>query len=190
MKEERLVIEAQQGSEAAVELLIRLTYDDIYRFIRWKVHDAELAWDLAQLTYEKAWKKLHVYQSEQGRFRAWLLAIAHHVCIDHARSKSARQAGMHDHLSDEVPNKADLLDGVLMREEIKEVYAAILDLPDNQRDALLLRYKHDLTFGEMAAVTGESESTVKSRVRRSLIRLRDMLMPSAEARLYKKGEKQ
>ncbi|MBP1994477.1 RNA polymerase sigma-70 factor (ECF subfamily) [Paenibacillus eucommiae] len=159
--------------------MIRHTYDDIYRFVRWKVHDADLAWDLSQMAYEKAWAKLHTFNSEQGSFLVWLMTIAHHICIDHFRSKAVRQAGLNENLTDHVPAEGDFLDGVLMREEIKQVYTAIQSLPEDQRDALLLRYKSELTFTEIAAVTAESESTVKSRVRRSLIKLRDMLRGSS-----------
>lgn len=53
ISEDKWIVEAQQGNEAAVELLIRHTYSDVYRFIRWKIHNDELAWDLAQTVYEK-----------------------------------------------------------------------------------------------------------------------------------------
>lgn len=171
--------------------MISHTYDDIYRFVRWKVNDAELAWDLSQMTYEKAWAKLSSFNGEQGSFRIWLLSIAHHICIDYLRSKAVKQKWLTDNLTDQVPANGDFLDGILMQEEIKQVYAVIQSLPEEQREALLLRYKSELTFTEIAAVTAESESTVKSRVRRSLIKLRDVLSRSADDRLphsYKKGK--
>lgn len=158
-----------------MELLIRHTYSDIYRFIRWKIHNDELAWDLAQTVYEKAWAKLGSYQNEQGSFRAWLMAIAQNVCIDYFRSKSARQAELNQSLSDEITAEEDFLEGILLREEVKNIYAAIHLLPEEQRDALLLRYKYEFTFTEIAAVTHAPESTVKSRVSRSLMKLRDVL---------------
>lgn len=173
--EDKWVIEAQQGNEAAVELLIRHTYSDIYRFIRWKIHNDELAWDLAQTVYEKAWAKLGSFDKEQGSFRAWLMAIAQNVCIDYFRSKGARQSGLNQSLSDEISDERDFLEGILLRDEIKKVYTAIRLLPEEQRDALLLRYKYEYTFSEIAAVTHEPESTVKSRVSRSLMKLRDLL---------------
>lgn len=158
-----------------MELLIQHTYSDIYRFIRWKIHNDELAWDLAQTVYEKAWAKLGGFDKEQGSFRAWLMTIAQNVCIDHLRSKGARQAGLNQSLSDEITDERDFLEGILLREEVKTVYAAMHLLPEEQRDALLLRYKYDFTFPEIAAVTHEPESTVKSRVSRSLLKLRDLL---------------
>lgn len=82
MPEQQWIEEAQAGSEAAVELLIRCTYDDVYRFVRWKVHHDELAWDLTKMTYEKAWAKLATYHSGKGSFRSWLVSIANHLCID------------------------------------------------------------------------------------------------------------
>lgn len=173
--EDKWVIEAQQGNEAAVELLIRHTYSDIYRFIRWKIHNDELAWDLAQTVYEKAWAKLGGFDKEQGSFRAWLMTIAQNVCIDYFRSKGARQSGLNQSLSDEISDERDFLEGILLRDEIKKVYTAIRLLPEEQRDALLLRYKYEFTFSEIAAVTHEPESTVKSRVSRSLMKLRDLL---------------
>lgn len=178
-----MVIQAQQGNEAAVELLIRHTYDDIYRFVRWKVRDADLAWDLSQMTYERAWAKLATFQSDQGSFRAWLLTIAQHICIDYFRSKTARQVSLNENLTVDVPAQGDFLDGVLLREDVRQVYSAIQTLSDVQRDTLLLRYKSELTFTEIAAVTEESEATVKSRIRRSLIKLRDMLSRSTDDRV-------
>ncbi|MCL6458698.1 MAG: RNA polymerase sigma factor [Gorillibacterium sp.] len=178
IQEDKLIEQARQGNEAAVELLIRQTYDDIYRFVRWKVRDVDLAWDLSQMTFEKAWLRLDSFHGEQGSFRAWLLTIAHHVCIDYLRSKAVSQAGQQGSLTEQLAAKGDFLDGVLMREEVKLVYKAIGSLPEDHRDALLLRYKHELSFAEIAAVTETSESTVKSRVRRSLIKLRDLLNPT------------
>jgi RNA polymerase sigma-70 factor, ECF subfamily len=177
IKEEELVIQAQQGNEAAVELLIRHTYEDIYRFVRWKVHDPDLAWDLAQMTYERAWARLDTFDRGQGRFKAWVLAIANHICIDHLRSKAVRQASLNQSLPADLPVQEDFLDGILMREEVRQVYTAIGELPEPQREALLLRYKRELTYQEIAVVTEESESAVKARVRRSLERLRNMLCP-------------
>lgn len=158
-----------------MELLIQHTYSDIYRFIRWKIHNDELAWDLAQTVYEKAWAKLGGFDKEQGSFRGWLMTIAQNVCIDYLRSKGARQAGLNQSLSDEITDERDFLEGILLREEVKTVYAAMLLLPEEQRDALLLRYKYEFTFPEIAAVTHEPESTVKSRVSRSLLKLRNLL---------------
>jgi RNA polymerase sigma-70 factor (ECF subfamily) len=175
ISEEQWITDAQQGNEAAVELLIRQTYSDVYRFIRWKIHNDELAWDLAQTVYEKAWAKLGSYQHEQGSFRAWLMAIAQNVCIDYFRSKSTRQAELNQSLSDEITAVEDFLEGILLREEVKTVYTAMCSLPEEQRDALLLRYKYEFTYTEIAAVTHEPESTVKSRVSRSLMKLRELL---------------
>ncbi|WP_040949825.1 RNA polymerase sigma factor [Gorillibacterium massiliense] len=166
-------------------MLIRQTYDDIYRFIRWKVHDADLAWDLSQMTYEKAWTKLNTYRGEEGNFKAWLLAIAHHLCIDYIRSKAVRQAGLNQSLDERLAAEGDFLDGVLLREDVRQVYQAIQELPDSQRDALILRYKNELTYSEIAAVTEESEATVKSRIRRALIRLRDSLGGRADQTVSK-----
>lgn len=192
ISEDKWIVEAQQGNEAAVELLIRHTYSDVYRFIRWKIHNDELAWDLAQTVYEKAWAKLDSYQNEHGSFRAWLMAIAQNVCIDYFRSKSTRQAELNQSISDEITVDEDFLEGILLREEVKTVYAAICSLPDDQRDALLLRYKYEFTFTEIAAITHEPESTVKSRVSRSLLKLRELLKqtkPNALSHPFKKGVK-
>ncbi|MNO38310.1 ECF RNA polymerase sigma factor SigC [compost metagenome] len=192
ISEEQWIIDAQQGNEAAVELLIRQTYSDVYRFIRWKIHNDELAWDLSQTVYEKAWANLGSYQNEQGSFRAWLMAIAQNVCIDYFRSKNARQAELNQSLSDEITAVEDFLEGILLREEVKTVYTAICSLPEAQRDALLLRYKYEFTFTEIAAVTHEPESTVKSRVSRSLTKLRELLKhpkPNDVLHPLKKGVK-
>lgn len=177
IKDEELVKQAQQGNEAAVELLIRHTYEDIYRFVRWKVHDPDTAWDLAQMTYEKVWSKLQTFEAEHGRFRTWLMSIASHVCIDHLRSKAFREGSLQQTLPEQIPVKEDFLDGILLREEVRQVYSAMEALQEAERNVLLLRYKRGLTFPEIARVTEESESAIKARFRRALIKLRNMLSP-------------
>ncbi|WP_150275347.1 RNA polymerase sigma factor [Paenibacillus tepidiphilus] len=159
-------------------MIIRHTYGDVYRFIRWKVHDSELAWDLAQSVYEKVWTRLDTYIGNQGSFRSWLMAIASNVCIDYYRSKAARQTKATEPGSvnmNEVAADSDFLEGILLREEVAAVYDVIRQLPKEQRDALLLRYKYEYSYKEIAAVLNEPETTVKSRVSRSLQKLRTTL---------------
>lgn len=180
IREDELVAQAQQGNEAAVELLIRLTYEDIYRFVRWKIHDSDVAWDISQMTYEKAWTRLDTYNGNSGSFRAWLLAIARHSCIDYLRSREVRQSGQSASLPENFSEAEDFLDGVLLRDEVRQVYTAMQSLQIHERDALMLRYKQDMTYNEIARITEETEYAVKARIRRALIKLRRMLSGSAK----------
>lgn len=173
MSNEELAQEAKVGNKAAIELLFRRTYQDIFILIHWKTRDYHLAWDLAQETYIKMMLNINIYDPANGDFKKWLIRIAINVVNDYFRSKSFHKKELEEKLDPEQPQSGDLLDGIIIREQKKLLMQSINRLPELQRDAMLLKFIHGLKFREIGDILNISESTVKSRVRLGLIKLKE-----------------
>ncbi len=171
---EELALEAKAGNKAALELLLRGTYQDVFRLIHWKTRDYHLAWDLAQETFAKLLKYISTFDPSLGAFKTWLYKIALNIVNDYYRSRSFKQSQM-DKPLEELQGSGDILDGVLLREEMREFMQAVNTLPQSQRDVILLKFMHGLKFKEISKVLESNEATVKSRARLGLMKLRDLL---------------
>lgn len=172
MTDEELLVDIGNGSMAAVELLIRNHYRNVYRYLLWKTGDSNLSWDLAQTAFEKAWQALDRYDGQKASFRVWIFTIAQNTWIDYLRSANAK------HVLSKLPENLavpDPFESVLMNDEMRVVWLAIEKLPVQQRDAIMLRYREELSYPEIAAILGVPEATVKSRVRLALGKLRKEL---------------
>ncbi len=175
MSDEELAQEAKRGNKAAVELLFRSTYRNVFVLIHWKTRDYHLAWDLAQETYLKMMHALNTFDPSVGSFRPWLMRIAVNTVNDYYRSRSFHNKELEATLDPEQHLSGDLLDEILISEQSKQLMCSVNRLPGPQRDAMLLKFIHGLKFREIGAVLNISESTAKSRVRLGLIKLKEEL---------------
>lgn len=171
--DEELVREIKTGSEAAMEVLTRRYYKTIFAFVYRKTGDRELAADMTQDVFIKMMKKIMAY-SDKGSFRSWLFTITVNHCRDYWRSRAYRMSGRQTRMSEDLIGRRD--DDVPFifeqKETRKAVVAAIGQLPEEQKDVVLLRFYHEMKIREIAEVVGVGESTVKSRLRQGLRKLR------------------
>jgi RNA polymerase sigma factor (sigma-70 family) len=175
VSDEELAQEAKSGNKAAVELLFRSTYRDVFVFIHWKTRDYHLAWDLAQETFLKMMRVLNTYNPSAGSFKPWLMRIAVNTVNDYYRSRSFHKKELEETLDPEQYTSGDLLDKILISEQTKQLMRSVNRLPGPQRDAILLKFIHGLKFREIGTVLNISEATAKSRVRLGLIKLKENL---------------
>ena len=172
---------ADHGDQRAFNKLVRRHKDHVYRYIFAMVQDSELASDLFQDTFLRVidvLQKRRGSYTPQSRFAGWVTRIARNVVLDHMRSRSK----WHD-VSDgdenywsRLPDKEPLADEVLHRNEQRSwMSACIAQLPDAQREVLILRQDTDLTFREIADITGVSINTALGRMRYALINLRSIM---------------
>lgn len=130
----------------------------------------EAADDLVQDTMERAWTRLALWQ-RRGDLRAWLFSILHNLFVD--RIRAARRA-LVDPMDDEelaVPvraNQGDML-------EIRDLDKALLKLPVEQREVLLLVAVEQMSYEQVSAALGIPAGTVMSRLSRGRERLRSLL---------------
>ena len=175
LDDERLMQLYASGDMHAFEELYGRYRGPLYRYIRRQVGDAATANDLYQGSWEKIIGARHRYRVK-APFRAWAFRIAHNHLVDHFRrqrpTSSLDQGGYVMDLPGTEPGPDTTLEGQNQEERLRQ---AILELPPEQRDTLLLKIETGLALGEIATMTGVGRETVKSRLRYATTRLRKVL---------------
>ena len=168
-----LIRRIQNGDPEAFETLVRKYYQNIYQFcVRRCNGDTALAADLTQDTFLKLIEHIQQYRLT-GKFINFLLTIAVNTCNNHFKKKSPDIVDM-DTLS-AVPSNLNISEEVLRQEGAKIIQQAIDRLPDMQKEVVILRFYHDRKLKEIAAITGVSLPTAKSRLKQGLDKLKRYL---------------
>ena len=168
-----LIRRIQNGDPEAFETLVRKHYQNIYQFcVRRCNGDTALAADLTQDTFLKLIEHIQQYRLT-GKFINFLLTIAVNTCNNHFKKKSPDIVDM-DTLS-AVPSNLNISEEVLRQEDAKIIQQAIDRLPDMQKEVIILRFYHDRKLKEIAAITGVSLPTAKSRLKQGLDKLKRYL---------------
>jgi RNA polymerase sigma factor (sigma-70 family) len=144
----------------------------VFAFFGYSV-SRETAEDLTASTFERVIRAWNGYDAQRGPERAWVLAIARNLLIDHFRRQSHRDAVS----TDEHPVLLDTLssdDWIQSRLTHGEVHDWLAQLGQREREILALRYGADLAAAEIAALTGLTAPNVHQIVSRSLRRLREL----------------
>jgi RNA polymerase sigma-70 factor, ECF subfamily len=174
--DEELVAAFQGGDVAAFDTLVsrweRKIQGAIYRILR---SDDE-ARDLCQETFLKAFRGLGNFRG-QAQFSSWLYQIALNLCRDRMRRRKTRTWVSLDETGEAMPvdQGASVLELVENRDLSRRVAAAIAVLPEEQREAIILKEYEGRTFPEIAAILDVPVSTVKTRLYRGLEQLRRKL---------------
>jgi RNA polymerase sigma-70 factor (ECF subfamily) len=181
--DEELAVDSRAGDDAAFELLVRRYADRIFAFAFRMSGDRALAEDAAQETFLKAWKGIKKFDKTK-RFRPWLFQIARNAATDLLRRRKdlsfsalSKGGGTGDgdmEFSDVLEDDALLSDAQLDLSIDAEIVERALDsLSPAMKAVVLLHDIEELTFQEIADISGESLNTVKSRYRRALSRLQE-----------------
>lgn len=159
-----------RGDETALADVYDQHSSLIYSYCRRQL-GAEAARDLTQEVFVAAWRARHRFDPEKGSIRAWLMGITKNKIIDLFRKRGRRPQ-----IADgaEVEHSSDEVDSIQVeRIADRMILATALDeLPDRARSVIELSFYEQLTHPEIAERTGLPLGTVKSDIRRSLIKLR------------------
>jgi RNA polymerase sigma-70 factor (ECF subfamily) len=170
MDQERAWIDrAIRGDQPAFGQLVRAYERPVYNLTYRMLGDSDEAEDAAQETFLRAYTRLSTYQPDR-KFVNWVLSIASHYCIDRLRRRvRAPQISLEDEMPpDELRSEADRPDQALSKKQEQARVRQVLDsLPPEYRAAIILRYWYDMSYEEIAATTGSTESAVKSRLHRA-----------------------
>jgi RNA polymerase sigma-70 factor (ECF subfamily) len=174
ISDEALAAEVAGGDPAALGALYRRYGAPTLNLVRRITGDHELAQDVTQETFTRVWLKADTFDG--GRFRGWLFAIA----LNLTRSELARRRHGMVHLAPQemeaVASKAESPYARLARvEEERTVAEAVQRLAPPLREVVVLKVYRQLTFAEIAQMTGTSAAALKLRFYRARIRLRDRL---------------
>jgi len=168
-----LIQRAQQGDPAAVGFIFQQHYQQIFRYLFYKVGGIEAAEDLTSEVFVRMMRGLTEYRHQGGSIQAWLFQIARNLSVDYFRSESHRNT---TYLDDTLPAKnEDVETEVDRRLTSAELSQAISELPDDQRDVLILRFVIGLSIADVALIIQRSEDAVKGLQRRGLTALRHIL---------------
>ncbi len=170
--DDRLMTDYVGGDESALRILVERWERPVFAFLVRMLGSPEEAEDLCQDTFVKLIKASGRYEPE-GKFQSWLFRIAG----NQARSRLRRRKILrwlplgddYDHAPAEGPDALDALTG---KETQDLVQAAVSRLPERQRQALVLKQYHDMSYMEIAEAMGTSVSSVQMLLHRAMTALR------------------
>lgn len=172
--EAALVAEAIGGSELAFRTLVERYQRPVFSLVLRMVRDRGIAEDVTQEVFVKAWLALARYDPRR-RFASWLFKIASNAAIDQLRRKKLPttpietsdpdQSSILDRIEDERSESPDTL--VKRRELSSALEAAVAALRPEYRLVVLLRFREELPYRDIAEATGMPLGTVKTNLRRA-----------------------
>ncbi len=168
------------GNERSLEILIGRHKQRIYSFIYSKVLNRDISEDIFQDTFIKVINTLKKGNyNEEGKFLPWVMRIAHNLVIDHFRKdnrmpsfKNTDEFDIFSVLSDSSLNA----EKTIIKEQIHtDVRNLVEELPEDQKEVLMMRIYRDMSFKEISEQTGVSINTALGRMRYALINLRKVI---------------
>lgn len=168
------------GDENALSVLIKRHQSKIYGFIYSKVSDRDISDDIFQDTFIKVIKTLKSNSyNEEGKFLPWVMRIAHNLIVDHFRrnkkmpmQRETDEYSVFSFMADTGLN----VESQLITDQVENDLQRIIDeLPADQREVLVMRMYQDLSFKEIADITGVSINTALGRMRYALMNLRKVI---------------
>jgi RNA polymerase sigma-70 factor (ECF subfamily) len=179
--ETQLLRRLQSHDRAAFEAVVERNYQLVFRQLYHLCHDEEVAADLTQETFARAWNSLDSFAGKSS-VRTWLYTIAVRVWWRWKESQQNQKGAvsLDEHaelLPDESLNPAQKLEVRVLREDVQ---AALRDLPSPFRETVVLFYIQNLKYREVAEVLDVSIGTVKSRLHEGLKQLKVVLQEAEQ----------
>jgi RNA polymerase sigma-70 factor (ECF subfamily) len=176
-----LITSYMSGHSRSMELLILRHKSKVYSYISLYIRSRDLADDIFQDTFLKVVQSIRAgrYQDD-GRFLSWVMRIAHNLIIDHFRHEKQMGLVLNDDYESDLFNSKRLADDnvediMVRRQILRDVRRLISDLPDDQREVVIMRHYAGMSFKEIADMTGVSINTALGRMRYALINMRKMM---------------
>ena len=175
--QEHIIARARRGDADAFEQLVAAYRNQVFRLaLRMCGNEAD-ADEVAQEAFLSAWKGLPNFRGE-SRFSTWLYQLTTHAAIDLMR-REKRQAAAEDidgiTAADDGPSPQQQVERT---ETQREIRSALMQLPEEYRQVLLLRFMQELSYEEIGQTLKLPAGTVKSRLNRAKAQLKDILSRS------------
>jgi RNA polymerase sigma factor (sigma-70 family) len=170
-----------KGEESCFEQLIHRHKNKIFAYISLYIRDQALVEDIFQDTFMKVFQSVKTgkYQ-DNGKFISWVMRIAHNLIIDHFRRIKQMNTVSNDDYESDLFNsrkfaESTVEDNMIRKQIQKDVRKMISQLPDDQREVVVLRHYAGLSFKEIADITDVSINTALGRMRYALINMRKIM---------------
>lgn len=178
LTDDMLVARYSEGDNKAFDELLARYQSKLFNYIYFIVRSQELTEDLFQEAFVKAITTIQQGRyTAAGKFGAWLTRIAHNLIIDSFRQERNENTISNDETEVDLFNDADLCDDnvevqMVNEQTLCDVRRLLDALPDNQREVVYMRFYQDLSFKEIAEITGVSINTALGRMRYALLNMR------------------
>jgi RNA polymerase sigma-70 factor (ECF subfamily) len=176
-----LIVKFIEGEQPCFEQLIHRHKNKVFAYISLYIRDQALAEDIFQDTFLKVIQSVKSGKySDNGKFLSWVMRIAHNLIIDHFRRIKQMNTISNDNYESDLFNSKrfaedNIEDDIIKRQIHKDVRNMINNLPEDQREVVILRHYADLSFKEIADITGVSINTALGRMRYALINMRKIM---------------
>ena len=171
-----LVSQYMKGDEKSLEILIDKHKSRIFNFIYSKVLDRYTSEDIFQETFMKVIKTLkRGLYNEEGKFLPWVMRISHNLIIDYFRKN--KRLPMFDNcesfdifsiLKDDIPNAEN---NMIDKQIKKDLVKIISELPKDQKNVIMMRLYKNMSFKEIADISGVSINTALGRMRYAILNI-------------------
>ena len=175
-----LVKNYMSGDENALTTLINRHQTKIYSFIYSKISDRDISDDIFQDTFIKVIKTLKSNSyNEEGKFLPWVMRIAHNLIIDHFRRN--KKMPMYRETEEFsifylMTDKSLTIENQMISDQVESDLRKIIEeLPEDQKEVLVMRMYQDLSFKEISELTGVSINTALGRMRYAILNLRKII---------------
>lgn len=178
LTDDKLVSLYADGNNEAFDTLLNRHQNRVFTYILRIVKDSEVANDIFQDTFVKAITTIKQNRySEAGKFGAWITRIAHNLIIDYYRQERSENLQSCDLPDLDILNRKDLseetIEDKLVTHQIhNDIKRLVKTLPELQREVLVMRYYHDMSFKEIADATNVSINTALGRMRYAILNMR------------------
>lgn len=171
-----LVIKVQNGDKESFWLVYDIMLWPLYNFVFYKVSNKELAEDITEEVFIRAWEKIGTYKIESGiPFSSWIYKIASNLIIDYYRKfKYETFLDPEFDIEDEQSVRA-------LKESTENIYNqkllshALTKLSEDQKDVIIFKYVNDLEYSDIAIILWKPEWTIRQLHSRALQKLKSLL---------------
>ena len=180
LSDQQLIGQYIKGHEGSLEVLINRHKSKIFTHIVLIVRDRTLAEDIFQDTFIKVIKTLRAGKyREEGKFLPWIMRIAHNLAVDYFRKSNrmpTTSGGDDFDIFDVISDTQANIEDVVVEDEIhSDLRALVEELPEKQKEVLIMRHYCDMSFKDIAEETNVSINTALGRMRYALMNLRALI---------------
>jgi RNA polymerase sigma-70 factor, ECF subfamily len=163
-----IIADCQTGDADSFVLLYDGYVEKIYNFLFFRTLHRELAEDITSQTFIKAFQKINSFDSSRGTFQSWLYRIARNLLIDEFRKrKPTENIDAHENLRSATDLESEI-NSQISNEALQKL---LQTLPDESQELIAMRLWDELSYSEIAAITGKTEGSLKMQFSRVVSKL-------------------